>query len=194
MLCSGILHLPFPLPHALCPDFYWPFPLAPPCPLLSRPSLDTPPELTPPPHCSTRWIHSLIYASHQHLSPPVLLDIWPMDLVQFLSFPLQTKLCHVRAVLLLCFLLYPGCCSVSQSCPILCDPMDCSTPGSPVFHYVPEFVQTMPTGSVMLSSHLISTAPFSFHLQKPIRVFSNESTPHKVAKVLELQLQHQSFQ
>ena len=34
------------------------------------------------------------------------------------------------------------CCSVTQLCPILCDPMVCSTPGFPVLHYVPEFAQT----------------------------------------------------
>ena len=33
------------------------------------------------------------------------------------------------------------CCSVSQSYPTLCDPMDCITPGFPVLHYLPEFVQ-----------------------------------------------------
>ena len=33
------------------------------------------------------------------------------------------------------------CCSVSKSCLILCDPMDCSTPGFPVLHYLPEFAQ-----------------------------------------------------
>ena len=33
------------------------------------------------------------------------------------------------------------CCSVAQSCPTLCDPMDCSTPGSPVLHYLLEFAQ-----------------------------------------------------
>ena len=32
--------------------------------------------------------------------------------------------------------------SVAQSCPTLCDPMDCSTPGFPVLHYLPEFAQT----------------------------------------------------
>ena len=29
-----------------------------------------------------------------------------------------------------------------QSCPILCNPMNCSMPGFPVFHYLPELVQT----------------------------------------------------
>ena len=32
--------------------------------------------------------------------------------------------------------------SVTQSCPILCDPMNCSTPGLPVHHQLPEFTQT----------------------------------------------------
>ena len=33
------------------------------------------------------------------------------------------------------------CCSVAQSCPTLCDPMDCSTPGLPVPHHLPKFAQ-----------------------------------------------------
>ena len=38
----------------------------------------------------------------------------------------------------------PGsyCCSVAQSCPVLCNPMDCSTPALPVLHYLQEFAQT----------------------------------------------------
>ena len=32
--------------------------------------------------------------------------------------------------------------SVAQSCPTLCDPMNCSTPGLPVHHQLPEFTQT----------------------------------------------------
>ena len=37
---------------------------------------------------------------------------------------------------------YKCCCSVAQSCPTVCDPMDCSTPGLPVHHQLPEFTQT----------------------------------------------------
>ena len=33
------------------------------------------------------------------------------------------------------------CCSFAKSCPNLCDPMDCSTVGFPVLHYLPKFVQ-----------------------------------------------------
>ena len=36
----------------------------------------------------------------------------------------------------------PGCCSVTQSCLTLCNPMDCSMPDFPVLHYIPEFAQT----------------------------------------------------
>ena len=32
--------------------------------------------------------------------------------------------------------------SVTQSCPTLCDPMNCSMPGLPVHHHLPEFTQT----------------------------------------------------
>ena len=39
-------------------------------------------------------------------------------------------------------ILFPCCCSVTQLCPTLREPMDCSTPGFPVLHYLPEFFQT----------------------------------------------------
>ena len=56
--------------------------------------------------------------------------------------------------------------SVAQSCPTLCDPMDCSTPGFPVYHQLLEPAQTMSIESVMPSNHLISSViPFSSHLQ-----------------------------
>ena len=32
-----------------------------------------------------------------------------------------------------------SCCSVTKLCPTLCDPVDCSTPGSPILQYLPEF-------------------------------------------------------
>ena len=42
----------------------------------------------------------------------------------------------------LLMLVYICGCTVAQSCPTLCDPMDCSTPGFPVHHHLPEFAQT----------------------------------------------------
>ena len=67
--------------------------------------------------------------------------------------------------------------SVTQSFPILCDPMNCSTPGLPVHHQLPEFTQTS-IESVMPSSHLILGRPLLLLPPIPpsIRVFANEST------------------
>ena len=68
--------------------------------------------------------------------------------------------------------------SVAQSCPTLCEPMNCSTPGLPVHHQLPEFTQTQSIESVMPSSHLILCCPLLLLPPIPpsIRVFSNEST------------------
>ena len=67
--------------------------------------------------------------------------------------------------------------SVAQSCPTLCDPMNCSTPGLPVHHQLLEF-KLMSIESVMPSSHLILCCPLLLLPLIPpsIRVFSNEST------------------
>ena len=66
--------------------------------------------------------------------------------------------------------------SVAQSCPTLCDPMDCSTPGLPVHHQIPEFTKLTSTESVMPSNHLILCRPLLLPSIFPsVRVFSNES-------------------
>ena len=54
--------------------------------------------------------------------------------------------------------------SVSQSCPTLCDPMNCSTPGLPVNHQLPEFTQTHVhwVSDAMQPSHPFSSCPQSF--------------------------------
>ena len=50
---------------------------------------------------------------------------------------------HVSQLLYKSHLIFMCCsCSVAQSCPTLCDPMDCSTPGCPVLHHLPELAQT----------------------------------------------------
>ena len=66
--------------------------------------------------------------------------------------------------------------SVAQSCPTLCDPMDCSNPGLLVPHQLPESTQTQSIELVMPSNHLILCRPFPAATVFPsIRVFSNES-------------------
>ena len=68
--------------------------------------------------------------------------------------------------------------SVAQSCLTLCDPMNCSTPGLPVHHQLPEFTQTHVIESVMPSSHLNLCCPLLLLPPIPpsIRVFSHEPT------------------
>ena len=66
--------------------------------------------------------------------------------------------------------------SVAQSCPTLCDPMDCSTPGLLVHHYLPECAQTQVIVSMMPSNYLILCCPFLLlpSIFPSIKVFSNE--------------------
>ena len=63
--------------------------------------------------------------------------------------------------------------SVAQSCPTLCDAMDCSMPGLPVHHQFPEFTHE----SVVPSNHLILCHPLLLppSIFPSIRVFSDES-------------------
>ena len=66
---------------------------------------------------------------------------------------------------------------VAQSCPILCDPMDCSMPGLPVHHQLMEFIQTHVhwVSDAIQSSHpLSSPSPPTFNLSQH-QVFLNES-------------------
>ena len=67
--------------------------------------------------------------------------------------------------------------SVAQSCPALCNPMNCSTPGLPVHHQLLEFTQLMSTESVMPSNHLIICCPLLLppSIFPSIKVFSDES-------------------
>ena len=87
--------------------------------------------------------------------------------------------------------------SVTQLCLTLCNPIDCSMPGFPVHHQLLELTQLMSIESVMPSNHLIplsSPSPPAFNLSQHQGLFQWVSSLHQVAKVLEFQLQHQSFQ
>ena len=85
--------------------------------------------------------------------------------------------------------------SLSHVC--LCNPMDCSMPGLPVQHQLPEFSQTQvhQVSDANQPSHpLLSPSPLTFNLSKHQGLFKWVCSLHQVAKVLEFQLQHQSFQ
>ena len=87
--------------------------------------------------------------------------------------------------------------SVAQLCPTLYDPMDCSTPDLPVHHQLPEFTQThvhWVSDAIQPSHPLLSPSPPAFNLPQHQGLFQWVSSSHQVAKVLEFQLQHQSFQ
>ena len=95
------------------------------------------------------------------------------------------------------FLLRCCCYSVTVLCLTLCDPMDCSAPGFPVLHYLPEIAQTHIhwVGDVIQPSHpLSSPSPPALNLSQHQGHFQWVNSLHQVAKVLEFQLQHQSFQ
>ena len=94
-------------------------------------------------------------------------------------------------------LLYCCYCSVGKSCPTLCNPMDCSTPGFPVLHYIPEFIQIHVhwVGDAIQPSHpLLSSSLPAFNLSQLQSLFQWVDPLYQVTKVLELRLQHQSFQ
>ena len=87
--------------------------------------------------------------------------------------------------------------SVTQSCPTLCDSMNHSTPGLPILHQLPESTQTHVhrVGDAIQPSHpQSSTSPPALNFSQHHGLFKLVSTLHQVAKVLEFQLQHQSFQ
>ena len=87
--------------------------------------------------------------------------------------------------------------SVIQLCPTLCDPMDCSMPGLPVHHQFLEFTQTHFhwVDVAIQPTHLLpSPSPLVLNLSQHQGLFKWVSFSHQVAKVLEFQLQHQSFQ
>ena len=87
--------------------------------------------------------------------------------------------------------------SVAQSCPTLRDPMNRSMPGLPVHHQLPEFTQTHVhrVGDAIQSSHpLSSPSPPATNPSQHQGLFQWDNSSHEVAKVLEFQLQHQSFQ
>ena len=87
--------------------------------------------------------------------------------------------------------------SVAQSYLTLCYPMNCSMPGPPVHHQVPESTQTHVhcVGDAIQPSHpLSSPSPSALNLSQHQGLFKRVSSSHQVAKVLEFQLQHQSFQ
>ena len=111
--------------------------------------------------------------SPDQISAPLLWNIWSVDSYQFVLS------------------------SVTHSHLILCDPMDCSTPGFPLHHQLPGITQmhVHRGGDAIQPSHpLSSPSPPAFTLSQHQSLFQRVSFSYQVAKVLKFQLQHQSFQ
>ena len=81
--------------------------------------------------------------------------------------------------------------SVAQSCPTLCDPMNRRTPGLPVHHQLPEFIQThvhRVSDAIQPSHPLLSPSPPAPNPSQHQSLFQWVNSSHEVAKVLEFQL------
>ena len=87
--------------------------------------------------------------------------------------------------------------SVALSCLTLCNPMNCSTPGLPVHHQLPELTQThvhRVSDAIQPSHPLSSPSPPSPNPSQHQSLLQWVNSSHEVAKVLAFQLQHYSFQ
>ena len=123
----------------------------------------------------------------------------------FCPLPFASSVANLRQILLFFFhilqfsfsLLSVQLSSVIQSCSTLCNPMDCSTTGFPVHCQLPELTQThvhWVSDASQPSHPLSSPSPPAFNLSQHQGLFQWLNSSHQVAKVLEFQLQHQSFQ
>ena len=87
--------------------------------------------------------------------------------------------------------------SVAQSCPTLCDPMNRRMPGLPVHHQLPELTQThvhRVSDAIQPSHPRSCPSPPAPNPCQHQSLFQWVNSSHEVAKVLEFQPQHQSFQ
>ena len=89
------------------------------------------------------------------------------------------------------------CCLVAKLCRTLCDCMYCSVPGFPVLHYLLELAQThvhWVSDAIQPSHPLLPLSPSALNLFQHQGLLQRVGSSHHLAKVLELQLQHQYFQ
>jgi len=121
----------------------------------------------------------------------ILCQHWPTLLTLEHQMPFQTLSLYIHSST------WNAYSSVAQSCLTPCDPMDCSMPGLPVHHQLQEFIQTHVhwVGDAIQPSHpLSSPSPPAFNFSQHQGLFQWVSSLYQVAKVLQFQLQHQSFQ
>ena len=150
------------------------------------------------------WLHSLsLEISFSKLDPFPVFLLEKLEKVLF-SFenaalpelgdggwiPTRNFLCHLLSHVIFRAFVDPfSVSSTTQSCLILCDPMDCSTPDFPVLHCLPELAQTYvhQVGDAIQPCHpLSSPSPPAFSLSQHQGLFQWVSSSHQVPKVLGL--------
>ena len=147
----------------------------------------SPPQVTsfsPFAHCNSLPGGCYVQATNQELG---------VTLPFSLSTDFQHQLLGIFKMELFLLFLF---CSVAKSCPNFCNPMNCSKPGFPAFYYLLEFTQTHAhwVGDAIQRCHPLSIpSPPAFNLSQHQSLFQWVSSSHQVAKVLGLQLPHQSF-
>ena len=101
-------------------------------------------------------------------TPPFLLDIKKTTFMPFDTEFLQKESDSKELYKHIYFCDIVDCCSVTQLCPTLQDPMDCSTPGFPVHHHLPELIQTHvhQVGDAIQPSHPLSSSSPAFNLSQ----------------------------
>ena len=136
----------------------------------------------------TKWIKSFFGSVYLLILYPQFIPVPSPTLVAVRLFSMSMSL----------FILYSisCCCLVANSYSALCDPMNCSTPGFSVLHYLPELVQThIPwLSDATQPSYPVTPSALALNLSQHQGLFQVVSSSHQLAKVLELQLQDQSFQ
>ena len=162
---------------------------------LSQPVTGT---LTEPKHCSLRVLFDYFNELEAIIWNPVML---PQQLSSLKKIPWRQKYWDIKTFSDSKYVLPDPPCTyccflVVKSCPTLCNPMDCCIPDFPALHCLPSLLKFMSIEWMMPSNHLILfLSLFLLPLIFPsISLFQWIISSHKVAKVLELQLQHPSFQ
>ena len=132
-----------------------------------------------------------------------------LPLIKYVCFVLSTQKANECVLFVLLFFLFTSMqaahknwasvqfSSLAQSCPALCDPMNRSTLGLPIHHQLPEFNQThvhWVSDAIQPSHPLSSLSPPSLNPSHHQGLFQWVTSSQEVDKVLEFQLQHQSFQ
>ena len=149
----------------------------------------------------SKWDFILWYLNPRSLTFPLLLYIGcptaAVTKIVFISCNRWSKLPQIEWLNTIISYSFGGqVSSVTQSCPTLCDSTDSSTPGFPVYHQLLELAQTHvhQVSDTIQPSHPLSSPSTAFNLSQHQGLFKWVSSSNQVAKVLQLQLQHQSFQ